>query len=429
VSGYGLGMRTHVTAHQSRAALARWIAVLVMLCGASLLGGCAADTNGEGVAGPVAGGEESSGPPSIAVAQVGSFQQPLHAAAVPGTDLVAVVEKGGRVFVVSGMSCQGAERCPEEPVQGGEVVVDLSNAVSTGSEQGLLGLAFHPQWPRDERIFLNYTDRDGTTRVEAWNLAGPTARAQRHQELLRIRQPYANHNGGHLAFGPDGLLYVGTGDGGAAGDPEDRAQEDDELLGKMLRLDVDAGGARGYAIPDGNLDAGAEQVWAVGLRNPWRYSFDSELGDLWIADVGQNAWEALHVLPASRLQRGPAPNFGWRLFEGYEPFDQDGRTGAGKLVRPVLAYGHDDGCSITGGVVYRGELVEQLRGWYVFADFCGDDLRLVDADGVPGGSFEPGELQWTSAAQVAQVASIVEVHQGELLVVSLGGAIGQVVPG
>jgi glucose/arabinose dehydrogenase len=407
------------------------ICALLLLGGMLAGAGCAAaGMDEDGGSEQDAGRSEApSRPASIAVAQVGSFEQPVHAAAVPGTDLVAVVEKGGRVLVVSGMSCQGPERCPAEPVRGGELIVDLRNAVSTGSEQGLLGLAFHPQWPRDERIFLNYTDRSGTTRVEAWNLPAPTARAQRHQELLRIPQPYANHNGGHLAFGPDGLLYVGTGDGGAAGDPQDRAQEDDELLGKMLRLDVDAGGARGYAIPDGNLDAGAEQVWAVGLRNPWRYSFDSELGDLWIADVGQSAWEALHVLPASRLGQGPTPNFGWRLFEGYEPFNRDGRTGPGELDRPVLAYGHDDGCSITGGVVYRGQLVEDLRGWYVFADFCGDDLRMVDADGVPGGSFEAGELQWTSAAQVVeQVVSIDEVQQGELLVVSLGGAIGQVVP-
>jgi glucose/arabinose dehydrogenase len=373
-------------------------------------------------------GEAAGGPPEVRLQEVGRFDAPVHALAVPGSDLVAVVEKGGRVVIAADLACVDDGRCPAEPVTDGDVVVDLSDEVSTGSEQGLLGMAFHPSWPDDPRIFLNYTDTAGDTHVEAWTLAAPTARARRDRELLRIEQPYENHNGGHLAFGPDGLLYIGTGDGGSGGDPEDRAQQVDERLGKLLRIDVDGGGERGYAIPDGNLEDGAPEAWAIGLRNPWRFSFDSETGDLWIGDVGQNEFEELDAVTRARLDEAGTPNFGWRLREGYEPFDDSGVTGPGDRIDPVLAYGRDDGCSVTGGVVYRGELVPDLAGWYVFADFCADDLRLLDADGVPGSQPKEGTLRWTSAPGAPQVASIAQVQRGELLVVSLEGSIHQVLP-
>ena len=366
--------------------------------------------------------------PTLTLREVGRFDEPVHALPVPGGDQVAIVQKGGSVVVTSGLACVDADRCPEEPVTDGDVIVDLEGEVSTGSEQGLLGMAFHPDWPNDPRIFLNYTDLEGATRVEAWTLQGPIAAARRDRELLRIEQPYENHNGGHLAFGPDGLLYIGTGDGGSGGDPEDRAQEPDELLGKLLRIDVDGGGERGFAIPEGNLVEGAPEAWAVGLRNPWRFSFDSKTGDLWLGDVGQNEFEEIDALTKARLSKPQTPNFGWRLREGYEEFDGSGRTGPGELVDPVLAYGRDEGCSVTGGVVYRGQLNPSLQGWYVFADFCGDDLRLLDAEGVPGSTPEQGELAWASVEGAAQVASIAEVQGGELLVVSLDGGVRQVLP-
>lgn len=367
-------------------------------------------------------------PPELELVEVGRFDAPLDAVSVPGTGLVAVVEKGGRVIIASGMSCSSRDECPDSPVTEGDVVIDLRGDVSTGPEQGLLGLAFHPKWPDDDRIFINYTDPAGDTRIEAWRLDDPAGTARRERELLHIEQPFANHNGGHLTFGPDGLLYIGTGDGGAAGDPGDRAQQPGELLGKMLRIDVDAGGERGYGIPDGNLDDGADEVWGLGLRNPWRYSFDRDTGDLWIADVGQNEREEVNALGRSRLDGADNPNFGWRRREGFAEFDSSGRTGPGELVEPVLDYGRDHGCSITGGVVYRGELVPDLVGWYLFADFCQDDLRLLHADGVPGSDRDEGELEWTSVDGVEQVASFGESPDGEVLVVSLAGPIHQVVP-
>ncbi|MCW2960322.1 MAG: hypothetical protein JWM90_709, partial [Thermoleophilia bacterium] len=240
-------------------------------------------------------------------------------------------------------------------------------------------------------------------------------------------QPYPNHNGGDLVFGPDGLLYIGTGDGGSGGDPEDRAQRPGELLGKMLRIDVDAEGQSGYGIPEGNLDEGRPEVWATGLRNPWRFSFDAKTGDLWIGDVGQNAFEEIDALPASALEPGgPNPNFGWRRTEGFEPFEDSGTTGPGIMTQPVLDYGRDDGCSVTGGQVYRGSAVPDLVGWYVFADFCGKDLRLVEAADVPGSKQTRGSLEWSSQPGLEQVASFGLDPDGELLVVSLGGTIARI---
>ncbi len=366
--------------------------------------------------------------PSVRLVEVGRFDEPVHALPVPGSDLVAVVEKGGRVVVASGLACVDVGRCPSAPARGGDVVVDLSGAVSSGSEQGLLGMAFHPDWPEDPRIFLDYTDAAGATRIEAWNLTAPTARATRDRELLRIEQPFENHNGGHLAFGPDGLLYIGTGDGGSGGDPNDRAQQVEDRLGKLLRIDVDGGGERGYAIPDGNVRDGAPEAWAIGLRNPWRFSFDSKTGDLWIGDVGQDEFEEIDAVKRDRLDNGETPNFGWRLREGYAEFDDSGTTGPGRLIDPALAYGREEGCSVTGGVVYRGRLVPALDGWYVFADFCGDDLRLVDADGVPGSAPARGDVTWVRAPGASRVASIAEIQRGELLVISLNGSIHQVMP-
>jgi hypothetical protein len=364
--------------------------------------------------------------PRPRLALVGRFDAPVHVLPVPGTDLVAVVEKGGRVLVADGLRCPDPTSCPKRPVTSGSTIIDLRDDVSSGSEQGLLGMAFHPDWPKDPRVFVDYTDVDGDTHVEAWRLDAPTARGTRERELLRVDQPFANHNGGHLAFGPDRLLYIAMGDGGDAGDPGDRAQQVDERLGKLLRIDVDAGGERGYGIPKHNVAGGAPEVWAIGLRNPWRFSFDAKTGDLWIGDVGQGDREEIDVVAREALD-GRTPNFGWRRREGFRRFDTSGTTGPGPLLDPVLDYSHDDGCSITGGVVYRGRLAAALRGWYLFADFCDDDLRLLDADGVPRQRFKPGELHWSSVSGTPQVASIAEIQHDEVLVVSLAGGVYQVV--
>jgi glucose/arabinose dehydrogenase len=373
-------------------------------------------------------GATSTKPPRIALVQVGRFEQPVDAVAVPGTDLLAVVEKVGRVQLVSGMSCARRSACPKHPISSGKVVVDLTGKVSTGSEQGLLGVAFHPKWPTDPRIFLDYTDVRGDTHIEAWRLDGPSGTAKLDRQLLQIDQPFPNHNGGHLVFGPDGLLYIGMGDGGDAGDPGDRAQRRDERLGKLLRLDVDGGGERGYAIPKGNLPDGAPEAWALGLRNPWRFSFDRKTGDMWIGDVGQDTFEEVDALTSAQVRSIVAPNFGWRRREGFSKYDETGDDGGGTKVGPVLDYSHKQGCSITGGVVYRGQLLPKLDGWYLFADFCKQDLRLLRADGVPGSVRTRGELRWTSVKGAGQVASFGEDANGEVLVVSLDGSIRQVVP-
>jgi len=407
----------------------------LLVVAALLLGSCGSDgePSGSQPTTRTAPTEESprgsSKAPALRLHEVGDFDQPVLATAVPETDLVAVVEKGGRIRFAAGMRCLAASRCPTQPVTEGRVVLDVSRDISTGSEQGLLGMAFHPDWPSDPRVFINYTDRDGDTRIQAWALDGPAGMARRERELLRIDQPYENHNGGHVAFGHDGLLYIGTGDGGSGGDPEDRAQSPDEELGKLLRLNVDAGAERGYAIPEGNLRDGAPTVWALGLRNPWRFSFDRTSGDLWIGDVGQDEREEIDVVSRAQVEGPDTLNFGWRLREGFAEFEGSGETGPGTLVAPVLDFGQDAGCSVTGGVVYRGKLVPKLNGWYLFADFCGQEIRLLRAEGLPGSTHDEGEVKWSRGPEATQVASFGETHGGEVLVVSLDGKIYQVVDG
>jgi len=393
--------------------------------GSSSANGGAPTTKMDG--GGVDGASANGAPPKLALREVGRFDQPVHVVAVPGTDQMAVVEKGGRVLVVSGMVCSARDKCPSTPVTQGVTVLDIRSSVSGSSEQGLLGFAFHPKWPDDPRIFIDYTDADGATHIEAWSLTSATGTATRERELLRIEQPYENHNGGHVAFGPDGLLYIAMGDGGSAGDPEDRAQSDDERLGKLLRLDIDGGGERGYAIPKGNHAGGAPEIWALGLRNPWRFSFDRTLGDLWIGDVGQDSFEEIDAVTKASLGAAETPNFEWRQREGFGSFDDAGSIGPGTRTPPVLDYPRKDGCSVTGGVVYRGEDIPALDGWYVFADFCASDLRLLRADGVPGSSRTRGELAWKTAKGVEQPASFGETQRGEILLVSLGGGIDQIV--
>jgi glucose/arabinose dehydrogenase len=233
--------------------------------------------------------------------------------------------------------------------------LDLRDRVVSGGEQGLLGLAFHPGYPRDRRFYVNYTDRNGDTNVVQYrvNAAGTAAIRSSAKRLLFVDQPYANHNGGHLAFGPDGGLYIGMGDGGSGGDPENRAQNMRSRLGKLLRMDVER--------------PAALRIVALGLRNPWGFSFDRANGDLWIGDVGQGAIEEVDWLPRARL--GSLQNFGWNLFEGRSRF-ADRPQGPGRLVGPVAQYTHDDGCSITGGVVYRGKAVPGYAGRYLYGDYC-----------------------------------------------------------
>ncbi len=248
--------------------------------------------------------------------------------------------------------------------------LDISDMVSTESERGLLSIEFSPDFAEDGVFYVDYTDRDGTTHVARGNVDPDTGLADPDslETLLTVEQPYPNHNGGLIRFGPDGYLYVGLGDGGSAGDPENDAQDLSTLLGTLLRIDVTAGGEGPYAVPDDNPfvdtpDARPE-IWAYGLRNPWRFSFDRETGDLYIADVGQDEWEEIDFEPASSVG---GRNYGWSRYEGTHVYD-DTRE-APDAVMPVYEYGHDAGGSVTGGYVYRGSEHPGLAGVYLFADF------------------------------------------------------------
>lgn len=319
---------------------------------------------------------------------VDGLSAPIHVAAPrsePGR--LYVVEQAGRVRVV--------ER--------GRVVrtfLDIRRLVKSGGEQGLLSIAFHPKYAQNHRFYVDYTDTGGHTRVVEYRSNGRTAVLSSRRQLLRIIQPYANHNGGQLEFGPDGLLYVGMGDGGAGGDPQNRAQDMGSLLGKLLTLNVAA--------------RGGPRIAALGLRNPWRFSFDRANGDLYIGDVGQNAWEEIDYLPRARLNE--LQNYGWSAYEGRERYSSR-ETPRGTLVGPVYVYSHGSGCSVTGGFVYRGAAVAAARGRYFFGDYCSGivwSLKVVDgkARDVRRHSFK-----------VPALSSFGEDARGELYLVSQQGTI------
>lgn len=300
----------------------------------------------------------------------------------------------------------------------GRPFLDISRQVSTGGEQGLLGLAFHPQYRQNGRFYVNYTDRDGDTRVVEYR-RGTSGRADPSsaRPLLRIEQPYDNHNGGHLAFGPDGHLYIAVGDGGSGGDPHGNGQRLDTLLGKLLRIDVDTRtGDLPYGIPADNpfrAGAGRDEIYSYGLRNPWRFSFDRRRGDLWIGDVGQGALEEIDYRPKGA---GRGANFGWNAFEGRRPFAGRASLRGSVHIPPVAQYGHAKGCSVTGGYVYRGTRAPALRGRYVYADFCTGRVWTMRAGPRPGGIREiTARLR-----SLSSVTSFGEGPGGDLYVVASG---------
>ena len=302
---------------------------------------------------------------------------------------------------------------------GQEPFLAIDDRVRAGGERGLLGLAFHPDFESTGRFFVDYTDVNGDTVVSEFGLGADGAgNPDSERVLLHIDQPFSNHNGGMLAFGPDGYLYIGTGDGGSGGDPQGNGQNLDTLLGKILRIDVDAG--QGNAIPIDNPFAaggGLPEIWSYGLRNPWRFSFDRLTGAMFIADVGQNAWEEVDAEPAGSGGR----NYGWNIMEGERCYAKARCLVAG-LTLPVAVYPHDDGCSITGGYVYRGSQFPALYGGYVFADYCTGTLWALDAQD----ALEAGSADITALGSVPfSPSSFGEDELGELYVVDHGGAIYQ----
>lgn len=312
-------------------------------------------------------------------------QAQLVASGLPSTTDIVSAGAGSDLFVVDQ---SGVIRIVRNGAPAAAPFLDIRPVVSFGGERGLLGLALHPQYAANGRIFVDYTRAgDGATVVAEFrvsanpDLVDPASRI----ELLAIAQPFENHNGGALRFGPDGYLYIGMGDGGSGNDPGNRAQNPNELLGKMLRVDVD--GAAPYSIPPGNVYAanggGRPEIWASGLRNPWRFSFDRATGDLYIGDVGQDVIEEIDF-----VARGTASglNFGWRVMEGERCTGLAGNPGCGSAayMPPVLTYGHEQGCSVTGGFVYRGRAVPVMQGRYLYADFCSGRMWSAarDRDGV-----------------------------------------------
>jgi len=337
---------------------------LALLLGA-LAGACAQGGDGYNVEAPQPGDSVLA---LVPVAQ--GLESPLFVTAPAGDGRLFIVERPGRIRIV----------------KDGQLVatpfLDIVPDVGTGGERGLLGLAFHPDYASNGRFYVNYSDRDGNTRVERYTVgADPDAADPASAKLvIAIDQPYANHNGGMIAFGPDGMLYVGMGDGGSANDPQGNGQNPATLLGAMLRLDVDGGDP--YAVPADNPFVGRSgargEIWAIGLRNPWRFSFDRGAPRLYIADVGQNAWEEVDIVPAG----DGGLNFGWNVMEGTHCFRSASCDESG-LTLPELDYGHDQGCSVIGGYVYRGRALPELAGHYFYADYCRGWLRSFRFDG-PG---------------------------------------------
>lgn len=315
----------------------------------------------------------------VGIEEIARLEDPVGFAARPSSTDLYLIEKRGTVRVVK-VTQTGRDRPPRYELQR-TPALDLSEEVLAGGEQGLLGIAFSTD---GRRLYLDYTARpDGRTVVVEHTLDDSgRVDARSRRVLLEVPQPHANHNGGHLATGRDGYLYIGLGDGGSAGDPDENGQDPRALLGSILRIDPLAGTDElPYAVPAGNPFAdgrqGAPEVWLYGVRNPWRFSFDRANGDLWVADVGQSEWEEITWLPATGgFDAGRGANLGWNLLEGTHRFRGENPPGG---VLPVHEYGHEGGaCSITGGVVYRGEAIPALRGGYLFADFCAPGLRAIE---------------------------------------------------
>lgn len=329
-----------------------------------------------------------------------------------GTGRLFVVQQGGTVRVVSNNQLQSGTFLDIRSITGG---------FTTGGERGLLGLAFHPDFKSNRKLFVNYTNGGGHTVI-----AELTANADRTsapiasiKTLLTITQPYANHNGGQLAFGPDGNLYIFTGDGGSAGDPHNNAQNINSRLGKVLRITPNANG--GFTVPSDNRyvgEAGDDLIWALGLRNPWRASFDTGVSParLWIADVGQGRYEEINRVAVEGTTAGV--NFGWRCKEGFVTYNTSGNSCTG-LTDPIAAYGHGNGdCSVTGGHVYRGSLMNDLVGHYVLGDYCSGRIWTIDATGT---SLVPHRQ--TSA----NITSFGLAENGEMYMTDHGGRLYRVV--
>ncbi|MCB0211465.1 MAG: PQQ-dependent sugar dehydrogenase [Anaerolineae bacterium] len=354
------------------------------------------------------------------------LDRPLHVTNA-GDNRLFVVEQTGRIKVVDGNG-----NLLSQPFLNLNSRVTDNDGDLFGNELGLLGLAFHPNYQSNGYFYVYYTpDNPRRTVVSRFTVSSNPNVADINSELilLEYNQPYKNHNGGHLLFGPDDYLYIASGDGGSQGDPDDNAQTGSTLLGKILRIDVDkttggpsdCGSTSNYTVPHNNYfsngkGGGCDEIWAMGLRNPWRFSFDALTGDTWIGDVGQNQWEEIDVVPAGT--QANTLNFGWRCYEADQSYNTQGCSPKSSYRLPVYAYSHSEGCSVTGGAVYRGSRYLDLYGTYFFSDFCQPTLRTLSGDP----SNPTFKTVPTRGGNLVSPVSFGEDNQGELYVVGQGGS-------
>jgi glucose/arabinose dehydrogenase len=336
----------------------------------------------------------SGGSSTFRLVQIASgLEAPTHLASTPSQPgRLYVVEQAGRIRVI-----EDGRVLPE-------AFLDIRSLVRSGGEQGLLSVAFHPRYAANRRFYVNYTDLSGDTRVVEYQTRD-AGEPLRRRELLFVDQPYSNHNGGQLAFGPDGLLYVGMGDGGSGAG--NLAQNLQTRLGKLLRRNVDRRGS-------------TWQIVGYGLRNPWRFSFDRATGNLYIGDVGGSAWEEIDFTPRS----SPGlENYGWDVFEGRHRFENKSPNSAGRLVGPIAEYNHSEGCSVTGGFVYRGSGVPGARGRYFYGDYCSGIVWSLVVRGDRAANLRRHSFR------VEALSSFGEGARGELYFVAHGGAIYRLASG
>jgi glucose/arabinose dehydrogenase len=350
---------------------------------------------------------------NVKLTEVTRLVTPTKIVARPGSELLYGAEQVGRVVTIE----------PDgDSLRRADIALDLTAVTASGGERGLLGLAFSPD---GETLYVHHSGLEGETRVASFAMEGAAADPASRNDLLEVEQPFANHNGGEIVVDEEGLLWIGLGDGGSGGDPDDRSQDTGDLLGKILRIDpTGPTGELPYGIPADNPFAdgvdGRPEIALTGVRNPWRFRFDPESGDLWIADVGQNQLEEIDHLPAGEIL---GANLGWSHFEGSELFDDSHEVRHGPAIGPVFEMDHEDGwCSVTGGVVYRGDAIPDLQGAYLFGDYCKPGLAAIRVD---GDSVSDTAVIETGADTVVSIDTDLD---GEVYVVSLDGVVSRLDP-
>ena len=397
-----------------RRSRAPWVALFGLLAVLALVVAACSDDGGGSSSGNGSskGGSGQLGAAKVKLTPVVRVESPTAFATRRGDPALYVTEQVGRVRTVRDGNLDA------------QPVLDLTADVGSGGERGLLGIAFSPD---GTQMYVHYTNREGDNRVDEYAMNGNAVNIGSRRQVLAVDHPPApNHNGGQLSLGPDGMLYLGLGDGGGAGDQGSghaeggNGQSLDTMLGKILRVDPRASAGREYTIPPDNPFAGGgglPEIWAYGLRNPWRFTWDRETGDLWIADVGQNEWEEVDFVAGGR---GAGTNFGWNRVEGSHQFSGQAPADAAP---PIYEYSHSGGgCSVSGGYVYRGAKIPDLRGAYVFSDYCDSALRaLIERGGKLAGQRELG-------VKGNQITAFGQGQDGELYVLSQGDGVQRIDP-